>query len=202
MQKTLDSNGNITRCTLYESINHWAPDCPDKTESPNNTRLSYEAILFQADFDHPSKLQGLLSESWNAAVLDSGASKTVYGRVWLDSYIDSLSEGQKAKMVFQTSSSIYRFGDGKTFKATNKTQIPAEIGSHNVMIEAEDINSDIPLLLSRASMKRADTSPNFKDDTTSVFGITIELVVTKSSHYAIPLTFRSKSSIAETPMLM
>ena len=26
----LDSKGNITRCSLCESINHWAPDCPDK----------------------------------------------------------------------------------------------------------------------------------------------------------------------------
>ena len=73
----LDSKGNITRCSLCESINHWAPDFRDKTDSPNDTWLSYEAILFQTDFDHPSELKVLLSESWNAAVLDSGASKTV-----------------------------------------------------------------------------------------------------------------------------
>ena len=104
--------------------------------------------------------------------------------VWLESYIDSLSEGQKANTVLQTSSTIYRFGDGKTFKATKKTQIPAEIGSHNVLIEKDVINSDIPLLLSWASMKQADMNLNFKDDTASVFG---KLVVTKSGHYAIPL---------------
>ena len=37
-------------------------------------------------------------------------------------------------------------------------------------------------------MKRADMNLNFKDDTASVFGKTIELVETKSGHYAIPLT--------------
>ena len=78
-----------------------------QTVLTKDTWLSYEAILFQADFDHPSELKGLLSESWYVAVLDSGASKTVCGRVWLDSYIDSLSEGQKANIVFQTNSSIY-----------------------------------------------------------------------------------------------
>ena len=107
--------------------------------------------------------------------------------MWSDSYIDSLSEGQKANIVFQTSFSIYRFGDGKTFKATKKTQIP-EIGSHKVMIKTDVTNSDTPLLLSRASMKRADMKPNFKDDTASVFGKTIELVVTKTGHCAIPLS--------------
>ena len=117
--------------------------------TPNNKWLPYEAILFQADVDHPSELKGLLSESWNAAVLGSGASKTVCGRVWLDNYIGSLYEVQKANIVFQTSPSIYHFGDGKTFKATKKTQIPAEIGSHNVLIETDVINSDIPLLISR-----------------------------------------------------
>ena len=47
-------------------------------------------------------------------MLNSGANKTVCGWVWLDSYIDSLSEGQKANIVFQTSSNIYRFGHGET----------------------------------------------------------------------------------------
>ena len=56
------------------------------------------------------------------------------------------------------------------------------------MIKTDVINSDIPLLLSQASMKWANMNLNFKDDTASVFGKTIELVVTKSDHYAIPLT--------------
>ena len=138
-------------------------------------RLSYVAILFQGDFDHPSELEGLLSESWNAAVLDNGVSKTLCGRVWLDSYIDSLSEDQKANIVFQTSYSIYCFGAGKTFKSSKKTQIPAEIGSHNVSIETDIINSNIPLLLSSAYIKRADMNLNFKDETALVFCKTIEL---------------------------
>ena len=184
----LDSKGNITWCSLCQSVNHWAQDCPDKTDSPNNTWLSYEAILFQEDSDHPSEIKGLLLESRNAAVLDCGVSKTICDWLRLDSYIDSLSEVQKANTVFQTSSSIYRFGHGKTFKATKKTQIPAEIGSHNVLIEKDVINSDIPLLLSWASMKQADMNLNFKDNTASVLDKTIELVVIRSGHYVIPLT--------------
>ena len=101
---------------MCESVNHWASDCPDKTDSANDMWLLYEAILFQADFDHPSELNSLLLESWNAAVLDSGASKTLCDQVWLDSYIDSLSEVQKANIVFQTSFSIYRFGMRKPLR--------------------------------------------------------------------------------------
>ena len=123
-----------THSTLIANLmHHWAPDCPDKTESQNDKGLSYEAIIFQADFNHPSELKGPLSEIWNAAILDSGSSKTMCGPVWLDSYIDFLSKDQKAN-VFQASSSIYCFKNGKTFKATKKIKIPAEIVSHKVMI--------------------------------------------------------------------
>ena len=55
------------------------------------------------------------------------------------------------------------------------------------MIKTDVINSDIPLLLPRTSRKRADMNLNFKDVTASVFGKIIELIVTKSSHYAIQL---------------
>ena len=75
---------------MCESVNHSAPDWSHKVEFLNDTWLSYEVILIQADFDHPSELKGLLSECWNAAVFESSTSKTVCGRVWLDSYIDSL----------------------------------------------------------------------------------------------------------------
>ena len=38
----------------------------------------YEIVLFQSDFDHPEHLRGLVAETWNPGVLDSGATKTVY----------------------------------------------------------------------------------------------------------------------------
>ena len=44
-------------------MNHWALDYPNKTESPNDTWLSYEAILLQADFNHASELKYIFSES-------------------------------------------------------------------------------------------------------------------------------------------
>ena len=103
---------------MCESVNHWAPGWFHKVKSSNDTWLSYEVILLQAGFDHPSELKGLLSECWNAAVFESSTSKTVCGRVWLDSYIESLFEGPESKHCVLTSSNIYGFDDGKTSKAT------------------------------------------------------------------------------------
>ena len=68
----LDSKDNITRCTICESINQWGQDCPRIGSQTNGTWLLFEVVLFQADFDNPDDLKGLLTNSWNATVLDSG----------------------------------------------------------------------------------------------------------------------------------
>ena len=42
--------------------------------------LTHYVVPYQSDYDHPNKLKNLVAESWNAAVLDRGASKTVCGQ--------------------------------------------------------------------------------------------------------------------------
>ena len=72
-----DKDGTITRCSICESINHWAPNCPDN-QNQNNTYYN-KIVLYQTDYDHPSKLLSFVDKSRNAAILDSRASKTVWG---------------------------------------------------------------------------------------------------------------------------
>ena len=54
-----------------------AQNCPEKYD----TLYTQEVVLYQSDFDHPEQLKTLVSESWNGAVLDSGATNTVAGKV-------------------------------------------------------------------------------------------------------------------------
>ena len=69
----------IPKVILPDILPDWGQDCPDRSNQTNNTWLSHETVLFQADFDNPNELKGLLDQSWNTAVLDSDASKTVCG---------------------------------------------------------------------------------------------------------------------------
>ena len=39
-----------------------------------------EVVLHQSDFDNPNELKNLTLEAWSSALLDCGASKTVYGK--------------------------------------------------------------------------------------------------------------------------
>ena len=82
---------------------------PSAGQSDNSTN---EIIMFQSDFDHPTNLSTLVSESWNHAILDSGASKTVCGSMWLSTYVDSLSDSDKLAVAYSDSNNSFHFGDG------------------------------------------------------------------------------------------
>ena len=146
------------------------------------------ASPFQADYDHPAKLKNLVAESRNSAILDSRASNTVTGESWINTYIESLDDQDKAKIVFRDSTNVYRFGDSKTILATRHVDIPVVIGSKQFTLNIDVVPKDIPLLLSKKSMKTANMTLNFKNDNAIIFGEPEQLIVTKLGHYAIPIS--------------
>ena len=48
--------------------------------------------------------------------------------------------------------------------------------------------SNIPLLLSKGSLKQENMKVNFENNTIAAFQQPINLIVTKSGHYTIPIT--------------
>ena len=129
-----------------------------------------------------------MSETWSSAVLECGASKTVCGKEWFNQYLTNLSLNEQRKVTSTSSNHVYRFGDGRKITAIENVTFPANIGGENINIQTDVLDSDIPLLFSRSSMKKAGMKINFQNDTISAFGKSIPLVTTSSGHYAIPLT--------------
>ena len=138
------------------------------TADPDVLDINYvtnDVTLFQSDFDSPTHLQNLVAESWNHAVLDSGASRTVCGQVWLNAYVACLNVDDKSRVSYSNSSSIFRFEDGRKVPATSTACIPAHIDNQQLFIDTDVVDEDIPLLLSRPSMKKANMHINLEDDT-------------------------------------
>ena len=180
MQQTQQRKNPCNRNSIQlrcqkQSIYHMAQNCPEKYD----TLYTQEVVLYQSDFDHPEQLKTLVSESWNSAVLDSGATHTVAGEVWYNYYITSLNENEKQKIKHHTPGNTYRFGDGKLFPALQNVDIPISLGSRNLMLNTDIVASDIPLLLSRKSMKKANMTLDFKNDHAVIFDQSIQLIVTK-----------------------
>ena len=73
------------------------------------------------------------------------------------------------------------------YKSLYKVKLPATIGKKEILIETDVVKSDIPMLLSKSAMKKADTRINFKDDTVNMLWVKQDIIATTSGHYAVPL---------------
>ena len=193
----LDSSGNISRCSICESIFHLARKCPYVYENQSQTsEKTPETIsLFQSPDHNIDEMRLFVGETFSCAVLDSGCTQTVCGRKWLDCYCESLSS--EGIVEQKPSTAAFKFGNGKPVISDRKVVIPALIGSQKVNMETDVIDADIPLLMSKAAMKKAETVLNFNDDSVTMFGEHQQLLKTSSGHYAIPISRSRKVTESE-----
>ena len=68
-----------------------------------------------------------------------------------------------------------------------KLTIPAKIGTKDVKIVTDVVETSVPLLLSKEAMKKAETNIDFVKDEVSMFGSKQDVHVTQAGHYAIQL---------------
>ena len=136
------------------------------------------------------KLSTLVSESDCCAVLDSGCSRTVCGELWFQNYVSNLIDFERSRIREQPSNQTFTFGDGKAVRSSRRLTLPCWIGGVRGEVTTDVVPCNIPLLLSRNSMKITGIILDFKNDKV-IFGQSrkgIKLCVTSFGHYAIPLT--------------
>ena len=100
----------------------------------------------------------------------------------------------KRKIFSFASNTEFRFGDGKSVASEKRLLIPEKIAGKAVTIKIDIMNREIPLLLSKESMKCAGTIIDFLENEVNIFGKDVSLHFTSSGHYAIPLNDRYESS--------
>lgn len=134
-----------------------------------------------------NQMKTLVSETFNFAVLDSGCTTTVCGLDWYNNYLASLDEAKYSLICETPSSTWFKFGDGVKVQSLKKVKLPCVIAQTECLINADVVSCDIPLLLSKVSMKKAKMHLNLADDTLTVFGKDISLHCTTTGHYCLPL---------------
>ena len=81
----------------------------------------------------------------------------------------------------------FRFGDGRKIVSEESVIIPAKIGDIVYKIKTEVVQNDIPLLLSKELLKRANAVLDLKNDKAVCFGNEVKLKQTSSGHYRVTL---------------
>ena len=123
--------------------------------------------MYQSNFSSDNRFKRFTVESFGAAILKhfkNFASKTVCGRMWIDCYTVSLSGKEKESVKHTDNKNSLKFGDGRKVKSFSQVVTPTKTGIKNVMIETGVVNEEIPLLLSKEIMKKADAEPGFNSD--------------------------------------
>ena len=175
---------------MCESIYHYASNCPE------NERRSKDVHLAETKEDASSDKESLITialatgtnllyECLNHAILDTACSGTVCGQAWLEHFLDCLSPSQRKNVKFDESSTQIVFGDMKKVPAPLKVTLPVEICKTKCTVTADVVPNELPLLLSKSSMKKAGISLDMKSDSAKIFGQMTKLKTTKSGHYIV-----------------
>ena len=181
-------DGKIATCHCCDSKRHFISDCPHRYENASNPSafLAEEeerACLFTGY--NKKSIEQLGCEARNSAVIDSGCSSSVMGEKWFECFKGSMSESDKVEMKFEDGKKIFKFGGGERLKSKQCVQLPCRLGGKDVLITADVVESDIPLLLSLKAMKKAHVKLDLEKDEAEIFGKRVSLDYTSSGHYIV-----------------
>ena len=129
----------------------------------------------------------LISETFGCAVLDTGCTRSCCSDIWLSEYIETLTEKEKEKLDYSDSKRLFRFGDSRLYESKGCVKIPAKVGGKQFTISADVVDAEVPLLLSKEAMKKANVIIDLKRDEVKMFGKKVKVFLTNRGHYCVAL---------------
>ena len=205
----LTRDGLPMKCHRCESVYHFALDCPENRNRfygpsgyrrpndggqrrndnfPRDHEVNYSWLFVGCASSEQDRLQQLINDTLGYAVLDSGCANSVTGEDWFKEYEKQLSEKDRESIQIAPSDEQFTFGDGKKVKSMRKATFPCWFGGKRGLLTVDIVECKIPLLMSRKAMSRAKMMIDFGNDSALVQGRRIKLKVTRSGHYAIPIS--------------
>lgn len=191
----LDKHGRRSKCAVCQSTYHWAKDCPHKGESVKMTEDKTDVEECNVTLytkESPTDAEIFMTECFGSAIIDTACTRTVCGQEWLDNYNTVLRKNSVKRMKETETHSHrpFKFGDGKVVYSVKRVKIPAKIGNTKCNIETEVVPVNIPLLLSKTSLKRAGTVLDMENDSAVMFNQPVKLDFTSSGHYCVSIAVR------------
>jgi len=105
----------------------------------------------------------------------------------MNCYLDSLDPSVREKVIEMQSETKFKFGYGAVLQSKNIIKFPCVIAGTKCEIQTDVVSCDIPLVLSKDSMKKAKVKLDLENDYASIFGTDVQLQSTSSGHYCVPI---------------
>ena len=129
-----------------------------------------------------------MGETFGQAIIDTGCPHTVSGEVWFNSYLNSLSRRDRSSIKTKTSNNKYRFGDGKLYSSKYQATIPIYIQNSRYSLKVDVVQCNVPLLLSRETLKRGDAKVDIGASTMDFLGVHVPLLISSTGHMCLPIS--------------
>ena len=140
----------------------------------------------------------VLEENTETAVLDTGCARSTSGRQWIEAHIRSLSQGDRLEIRRKKGKAYFKFGTGRTYKSEELIILPVYFGSHRAIMAVDVVDVKIPLLISLAAMKKANTVIYTAMDMATICGQHIKLG-RAGGHYTISVRKGGAEAVKEYP---
>jgi len=105
---------------------------------------------------------------------------------WRNEFFENFSE-EDLQEVRVTKTAHYRFGGELPIPATDRVVIPCYILGKRTTLAADVVSSNVPLLMSKAEMKKRGFSIDFNTDSLIVDGNHYDLATTYNGHFKLHL---------------
>ena len=192
-------------CLICESTGHFVADCPYNTykkKRDDDKGLTFLTKIDQLESEvalpeRDERYSFFIGETVNKGLLDTGASSTVCGRTWLNVFIDSLPPSEAAEIKTEQCNVAFRFGDGNKVIAQQLVSIPVRMFGKRLTIKTHVVDSDIPLLLSRQTMKELDCVIDICQNKVFAMGGEEPILDTQSGHLVVSIGQNESSNIQE-----
>ena len=142
--------------------------------------------------------EGQKRDNEDEGVLDTGCISTVGPKTWMNQRLKKMSAKSREMVKVAPSGRVFRFGGGTTAKSLGLYTVPMSVAGKNVFLHIDVVEAPIPLLISKAAMKKAGALIDMNEDTIKIFGQTVEMSTVKAGHYAIKLDDYIHDKVDET----
>ena len=130
----------------------------------------------------------LIHQGYSQVVLDSGCVKSVGSTARVNGFINTLHPATRARIKVEASNRVFKFGGGQKRKSVGTFYIPCSLNNKNIVLVMDAVEQDdLPLLLSKESMKKAGVTVDYVNDTAMFFDQNVKLKENEAGHYVIQL---------------